>query len=126
MSPGEMNAQQSQRAPQGNNKAQGSDLNPVVEAFQTLMQFIAAKAEQGDPKADEMRALLAQFITLIKSDVGQAMPTQGQPQMPPSQQGQPQMPMGKPMANGGQGGVNPMLGKSQMGKSQMGRQVPVI
>lgn len=55
------------------------DLNPIVDALQTLQQFVMAKEQAGDPAAGELKSTLLSFVQKIAS----APPAAGEGSTPP-------------------------------------------
>ena len=112
--PGEMLAQSLPEEQAPAPAPQGADeLNPILDAFRTIMAFVGARNEQGDPNAGEMQALLSQFMQLVVGEQGPAVDDQSM-MAPPGGQ----VPVGP-------GGANPMIASSPGAQAQTGR-VPVI
>jgi len=131
MSPGEMMASQQPQAgglPQGGPAPEQAgatpEESPVLDAFRTIAEYVAALSEMGDPSAPELQNLMSQFVSVLQKKVGQESGM-----APPQQQQQPPTapsPLNRAQAPGGGGGVNPMLGGMTSGTKAMRGQVAVI
>lgn len=132
MSPGEMVAKNAESMPKDQSmsegqtedqgaKQMGSEMNPVVGAFRTIAEFVAAKSQAGDPNAPQMQNLLAQFVSMLSGESGPATGDESMMAPPPAAtEG------GRGGKIGGAGpGVNPMVGTSPGTKAAKG-QIPVI
>jgi hypothetical protein len=124
MSPGEMIAAQGAQGAQQDQPEGGWTAtpqgNPIIDAFRTMMTFVAAKQEQGDPNAPEMQEIMRRFVELIQGRGAD------QSQMaPPAPNG------GPPTSGGGRvplqgGGMNQMTGNMSAGARSQAGKIPVI
>jgi hypothetical protein len=102
MSPGEMMARDVGAPRQGaeSGMPQAVESNPVAGAFRTMMLYVAAEQDKGNPAADQMQEGLRMFVEAV----GGGMPAGGPAE--PVQPTSPQPPGPVPMSKG----VNPMVG----------------
>lgn len=118
MSPGEMMARDVGAPRQGaeSGMPQAVESNPVADAFRTMMLYVAAEQDKGNPAADQMQEGLRMFVEAV----GGGMPAGGPPE--PSQQPAPQQAQPVPMSRG----ANPMLGNMAAQARPMKQGVQVI
>ena len=121
MSPGETMAGQAPPMGMGQPAPEqlGNEMNPVLEAFRVIMQFVATKGSRGDPRASEMQAILAQLVQMITESAG-GQGIEGSMMAPPAPD---QQPGGARVPT--TGGANPMIGNSPGAKAMTGG-IPVI
>jgi hypothetical protein len=121
MSPGEMMLQDQMQAPAA--PQMGNEMNPVLDAFRTMAEFVAAKGQMGDPNAPQMQSLLSEFVGLLSNNQG---PASGEQSMmaPPPPEGKHVSAMNGQVPMMGRG-IDPMVGVSPGAKAYTG-QIPII
>jgi hypothetical protein len=117
---------QPQGQPQGKPVDPQADASPVVDAFRTIITFVKAQEEQGNPQAPQMQAAVQQLIAAMQGQ-GPAQPAQP-PAPAPAPQGQPPAP-GQPQAGAPKAAPQPMgqaMGGRVNANTGTGRAVPIM